>query len=183
MSHSSHVEKRKKRSHLTRNLFVLFFLIVIALIVGSLLNQSNQVPSISSTASASTNGPLLTANDFNVAMATACGYQTTNGFKFLNVVEYFSNNRSMAFHFLSAKIVFLNYTLTNGTVVTVNRQWTDNNQTFATTSRKFNFIYYSQVAESGPKLRSAEFIITANIQELPEPFVETVTVNVATINC
>jgi hypothetical protein len=180
MSHSSHLEKRKKRPHLARNLSVLFFLIIIAFAVDSLLKEPNQAVSTSSTPS--TSGSVLTANDFNVDMATACGYQT-NGFKFLSVVVYFSNDKAIAFHLLSTKVVFLNYTLTNGTVVAVNRQWIDNNQTFATASHKFNFVYYSQVAESGPKLRSAEFMITANIQELTEPFVGAVRINEATINC
>jgi len=178
MSRSSHLEKRKKRSHLARNLAVLFFLIIIAFAVGSLLKEPNQAPS----STLSTSGSPLTANDFNVDMATACGYQT-NGFKFLSVVVYFNNDKTIAFHLLSAKVVFLNYTLTNGTVVVVNRQWIDNNQTFAPASHKFNFVYYSQVAESGPKLRSAEFMITANIQELTEPFVGAVRINEATINC
>lgn len=80
----------------------------------------------------------------------------------------------MTFQFLSAKIIFTNYTLANGTVVTVNQQWTDENQTFATI-HTFTLLANFKVPNSGPKIVKVEFIITAYVQEmLPQPITKLV---------
>lgn len=135
-----------------------------------------QPPTSSTTSSqiSSTTSPLLSVDDFSIVpMTYLCGYQT-NGLKFVSLHAQLQNDKNLAFHYLSAKIVFANYTLANGTVVQVNQQWTDNNPTFDTT-HAFDLPANFKVLKSGPKIVSVEFIITAYVQEIPQPIIRTVT--------
>jgi hypothetical protein len=160
---------------------ILLSIVSIIFILFSSLPRPNPFPTNSSTAYTSISQ--LSVYDFSLHIATACGYDNANGLKFLSVSEFLHNDKNMTFHLLSAKIVFLNYSLANGTVVTVNREWMDNNQTFATTSHDSNFLAYLAVLKTGPRILSAEFIVTAQVRELAEPFVQVVNVNAATLNC
>ncbi len=183
MSHSSHISKaKKKRSHTGRNLFVIAFIAAFLLIVTNAILQSNpsstQRSSISPSTSsaASTNGLSLLERDFQVTSQIGiCGYDT-NHFKISQVTAVLQNNQSIAFHFLSANILFVNYTLANGTVVTVNEVRTDYTPAYGT-SHTFNLIAHFKVLASGPKIIKIIFVITANVQEVPEPIVRVVSVS------
>jgi hypothetical protein len=159
-------------------MFTVFLLIVVALAVTSALNP-NRVQPITVTTSILT----LSPSDFNVNVLSLCVHEAANGLSFLTLSEYLSNDRNMPFHVVSEKIVLLNYTLTNGTVVTVNRQWVDYNQSFSTISHIFTLKYNLQQPESASMIRNVEFTVAANIRELGEPYVQEVTVPVGSINC
>ena len=176
MPQSSRAE-RKKQKHLGRNLIVVFCVIAIVLAADAAVNRPNQNGQVSSTVSTVTT--TLSPNDFEFASGAACGFQTTNGLEFLSIDMFLNDTPSLPFHYTSANIVLVNYTLADGTVVIVNRQYTDNNQTFATRSHGYNFIFYPGLRKSDPKVTKVELLITANIRELGEPLVQAITLNVA----
>lgn len=79
------------------------------------------------------------------------------------------DNKSIPFHFVSATVVFVNYTLSDGTVVPVtNEQVVDNTPTYDTThqiSGQFKML----ISPSNETMTHAWFIITSNILEVPAP--------------
>lgn len=159
----SHVQKTKKRSNLVRNLVILAFIGVVLVVAVSSWNQSNPVPT-----STRTTGNSLSADRFYVAPTVYLCGAYPNGTKFISVRTDLHNDENATFHFLFAKIVFVNYTLADGNVVTENLQITDNTQTFATMHR-FSFLVPLKTLQSGPKVTSVTFTITANVEGVTQP--------------
>jgi hypothetical protein len=134
---------------------------------------STNTTSSTSGPSSSTTSP-LSINDFNISPVpfTIC-LNGSNGFKIESLQASIQNNLNLPFHYISATIIFANYTLANGTVVTVNHQWIDKNQTFNTT-HTFNLGADFKIPNGGMKIVNVEFVITAYVQEVSQPITKLV---------
>lgn len=160
MSSSS---KKKKQSHLARNAFIL---LVVLLSIFALISAFSQLPP-SSRVSISSSG--LSASDFEIVGTTSlCGFANVTGLKWLVVNAQLENHKNIAFHFLSARIMIVNYTLADGTVVSAGEVKTDNTPTFGA-AHAFSINVDTKVPKSGPKITNIQFMITVYIQEIPEP--------------
>jgi len=161
--------------------WILITLVIVIILVGitaSALRLGNQPVSTNTTSStsgpsSSTTSP-LSINDFNISPVpfTIC-LNGSNGFKIESLQASIQNNLNLPFHYISATIIFANYTLANGTVVTVNHQWIDKNQTFNTT-HTFNLGADFKIPNGGMKIVNVEFVITAYVQEVSQPITKLV---------
>jgi hypothetical protein len=184
MAHSSNVQKvKKKKSHRARELLILAFIVAIILIAAKSAFQStssttqSSTVSLSSSLAVSTTSTPVVASEFQVVQQTGfCGYDTNN-LKFAQIQGVLQNNQSLFFHFLSAKIIFVNYTLANGTVISVNETHYDNTQTNAT-SHSLSFLVDSKIPKTGPKIATADFVVIANVEGVSEPIVRLVSLTV-----
>jgi hypothetical protein len=172
---ASSLKPKKKRGWGTK-LFAALIVLGLLVVITSAVMKSN--PSASSSTSSSqiysVTTPVLSADDFSIVPTIyICGYHT-DGLRFVSQNARMQNDKNIAFHYLSAKIIFANYTLANGTVVQVNQQWTDNSQTFDTT-HAFSLPADSNVQQSGPKIIGVEFVVIAYVQEVSQPIIRTVT--------
>jgi hypothetical protein len=167
--------KRKKKNGRGTKIFVALIVLGILAVIASAVMQSSPSTSFTTTSQTSSiTSSALLAGDFSIVPTIfLCGYHT-NDLKFATLSAQLRNDKNMAFHYLSAKITFANYTLANGTVVQVNQQWVDNSPTFDTT-HTFSLPADFAVPRSGPKIVSIEFIVTANVQEVSQPITRTVT--------
>jgi hypothetical protein len=162
--------KKKKHGSGTK---IFIALLVISPVFILYLAYVQQPHTSSSSQVSSTTSPLLLVDDFSIVpIRYGCGYHT-DGLKFVSLHVQLQNDKNLTFHYLSAKIMFASYTLANDTVVQVNQQWTDNNPTFGKV-HEFDLPANSNVPKLGPKIISVEFIITAYIQEIPQPIIRTV---------
>jgi hypothetical protein len=165
MSSFSQSEKRKnRRSHLGRNASIVGFLVLIALIVWSQTSP-------------------LSANDFYFGhIDRICGYDAHH-LRFLRVNATLQNNKNTPFHFLSAKVSMVSYTLSNGTVVPVNLEWIDNETTFSTI-HMISWQAQSNMPVGGPTpIASIEFVVTASIQEVAQQIILPVAIPNKDISC
>jgi hypothetical protein len=171
--------KKKKGSRGTKlsvGLIALAFLAIGAIAVmhaNPSINQTmtSQTPSISSQS--------LSVKDFSIVPMIYICVNGNNGFKFASLRAQLQNDKNMTFRYVSGTIIFANYTLANGTVITVNQQWADSNQTFDTT-HAFNLLADFNVPNSGMKITNVDFVITAKTQEVAQPIIQLVSF---TTNC
>jgi len=154
--------------------------LVILILVGIAASTFRQgAQTVSTTTSSSTTGQtFLTSisspsNGFSILSTAFYCVNGTNGLKSATLLAELQSNKNESFHYLSGTITFANYTLANGTVVTVNHQWIDKNQTFDKT-HTFYLEADSKISNSGTKIVQAEFIITAHVQEVPQPITKLV---------
>ncbi|MGA2626027.1 MAG: hypothetical protein ABSF63_03070 [Candidatus Bathyarchaeia archaeon] len=168
------MKPKKKKGGLGNKLFVGIIALALVAIIALAVFQSNPSKNETMTTSQASSSPSpLTANDFNI---TPIGYACVlgiNGFKSVTVPAQLQNDKGIAFHYVSATIIFANYTLANGTVITVNQQSTDKSQTYNTT-HSFNLGAESAIPNSGVKITQVEFVITAYVQETSEPIIRLV---------
>lgn len=164
---------KKKRGPGTR-IFIAIFLVGIVFVLYLIYAQQAPPSSITSSQISSITTPSLSPDDFSIVWTAYACTNGNNGLKSVTVNTQLQNQKNIAFHYISAEIVFANYTLANGTVVQVNEQWADNNRTFGTT-HTFNLAFNSQVLNSGPKITQVEFIIAADVQEVGQPIIGLVT--------
>jgi hypothetical protein len=145
--------KRKKKKR-TSNIDVVVVLVVVAIVA---------IWGIYSLATPST--PSLTPGDFEVQrFGVTC--HSDGG---LDVFFQIGNTKHIPFHFVSATVVLLNYTLTNGTVVSGrNQQFTDNAQTQDTTHVVNG--HYQLLVYPSNLMRNAWVMIMLRIGEVPDPF-------------
>jgi hypothetical protein len=164
---------KNNRSHLARNVFIL---VVVLLTMLALVGALNQLPP---TSQVSTSSSALSAGDFYVASTGyLCIIANDTGFKVLDMTSQLTNHRNIAFHFLSAKILVANYTLANGTVVSLNKMESDTVPTFEAVHR-LSISVDTNIPKSGPKITNIGLTITVYIQEVSEPI--TLPLNVTTI--
>jgi hypothetical protein len=162
-------QKKRKESHLLRNAFILIVIVVVSAVVINGLNQLSPptTPTTSSTSS-------LTGQDFYVAPpegpVTICGIANATGLKaFLSVSLLLENDKNLQFHFISAHITVVNYTLANGTVITSGEQEMDYSQTFGM-AHTLSFPVFFKVPKSGPTVTKTQLSILVHVSEVPELF-------------
>lgn len=168
------MKPKKKKGSWGTKLFVGFIVLAFLAIVAIAVMQSK--PSTSQTTASQTslmNSQSLSASDFSIVPTIYICVNGNNGLKSASVQAQLQDNKNMAFHYVSATIMFANYTLANGTVITVNQQWADSNQTFDTT-HTFNLPADFNVPNSGMKITNVEFVITAKTQEVDQPIIQLV---------
>jgi hypothetical protein len=155
-----HDEKpKKKRSHIVRNLAVLGFILLIVWFAVFIITTP-------------------AATDFQIRYGIACGHD--NGMDFISITTLVRNIHDTNFHFTSEQIQFVQYILVNGTVVPLNAQFTDNNQTF-NALHESKFIFHLNTPATAPKIASIEFVVTAHVQETDQPIVQSATEQTADI--
>lgn len=113
----------------------------------------------------------LKSSDFLiVSQSQTCGVSKKTGGPSLLIGFNLVNNLNAPFHYVSANVILVHFTLSNRTVVSVNEQIVENEATFATQhviSVQFNL----PNLPSNITVVQAEFTITAHIQEVSNPIV------------
>jgi hypothetical protein len=97
-----------------------------------------------------------------------CGTNTQTGRIAVDVGADLENRQSTPFHFVSATIVLLNFTLSNGTVVAVNQQVADNKATYDT-RHLISIAFRLPSLPPNTSVTKVEFTITAHVEEVPAP--------------
>jgi hypothetical protein len=160
-------KKKKPASH-TRVLLIAIIVVVLALGIYSLYTSST--PPATSTSSSTG----LSSNDFVIkSISEVCGTNTLTGRIGIRVQGNLETLQGTAFHFVSATIIVLNFTLSNGTVVLVNEHLTDNKTTFDS-KHLISFLFVLPRLPPDISVTQVEFTIIALVEEVPVPITATV---------
>jgi hypothetical protein len=160
--------KKREKSHLLRNTLIVIVIVATTAVV---INDWNQLsPPTTPTTSTSS----LTGQDFSVLPQNGpvylCGIASGTGLKFVQVVGLvLQNDKNLQFHFMSAHITVVNYTLANGTVITSGEQEMDYSQTLGVT-HTLSFPVHFKVPKSGSTVTKTQLSILVHVSEVPDLF-------------
>jgi hypothetical protein len=171
--------KTKKKSPLSKYAFLIIFFIIAAMILVGAFMQSNS-GSTQTSISSTTSSPLAASDFYIVPTKGDCGFDKTTNLKAFILTADLQNNKAEPFHFVVAQVSVLNYTLTNGTVISSTQMIPDNVTSYGP-SHTFDIEINTILPKTGVKMTSIDFMFTIYVQEVPGPI--TIPYNFPNANC
>ena len=108
---------------------------------------------------------LKSSDFFIISEPQTCGTSHTTGKPALLMTFNLGNHMNLPFHFVSATTVLVNFTLSNGQVISVNQQVTDNTPSYDT-QHSISVQFNLPNLPSGITVTQADFTLTVFVQEV-----------------
>lgn len=158
--------KTKKSPVIKYGSVIVFFVVVSIILIGAFMQSNSTSTQTSTTTSGAST--LYGADFYIVPTKGDCGFDNTNNLRAFILTADLRNNKAIPFHFVVAQVSVVNYTLTNGTVISSTQQIPDNVTSYGP-SHTFYLEVNTILPKTGTKMASIDFLFTVYVQEVRGP--------------